>query len=375
MRTIRFLLRKEFLQIFRDSTMLRMLLLLPVVQLLILSSAATFEIREGKLWAVDLDQTKASRGLLQSIEASGRFVFVGSSVSMGPADAAILDRDASAIVRIPADFQRDLTRQLSAPVQLVFDAEDGAAAGVQLSYLEQILHRYSTELGRRVSIKRMGRATSVPSLEVRHRGWFNPRFQYYDYMVPGILVLLVTVIAMAITAMNIVREKEIGTLEQLNVTPVTRWQFVASKLIPFWIIALFDLALGLAVARVVFHIPFEGSLLLVGVSALSYLFVALGIGLWISTVVETQQQAMFIAFTINMVYLLMSGMFTPFESMPHWAQLVAQLSPVKHFIEIMRTVLVRGGDWNAIATPFAVLTVYGVVVFTLSIRQYSKTTS
>jgi len=375
MRTVRFLLRKEFRQIFRDPTMLRMLLLLPVIQLLILSSAATFEIRQGKVWAVDLDQTPVSRGLLERIEASGRFIFVGSSMSMEPADAAVLRRDASVILRIPHDFQRDLARTRSAPVQLVFDAEDGAAAGVQLSYLEQILQRYSVELGQEIPLSTAGLARTGPRLEVRHRGWYNPYFQYYDYMVPGILVLLVTVIAMAITAMNIVREKEIGTLEQLNVTPVTRTQFVASKLIPFWIIALFDLALGLVVARLVFNIPFEGSLAVVAVSAVSYLFVALGIGLWISTVVETQQQAMFIAFTINMVYLLMSGMFTPFESMPAWAQFVAQFSPVKHFIEIMRTVLVRGGGWEAVAVPLTVLTVYGIAIFTLSIRQYSKTSS
>jgi ABC-2 type transport system permease protein len=172
--------------------------------------------------------------------------------------------------------------------------------------------------------------------------------------------------------MNIVREKEIGTLEQLSVTPVTKGQFIASKLIPFWIIALVDLALGLVLARLVFSIPIEGSLLVVAVSAVAYLFVALGIALWISTVVETQQQAMFIAFSVNMIYLLMSGLFTPFRSMPDWAQALGQLSPVKHFIQIMRTVLVRGGGWEAVALPLGVLVVYGAVVFSLAIRQFSK---
>jgi ABC-2 type transport system permease protein len=198
---------------------------------------------------------------------------------------------------------------------------------------------------------------------------------YTDYMVPGILVLLVTIVSLAIMSMNIVREKEIGTLEQINVTPVTRGQFIAGKLLPFWIIALVDLALGLVVARLVFQIPLEGPLAVIVVGALVYLFVTLGIGLWISTVVETQQQAMFISFTVNMVFLLMSGLFTPVASMPGWARIVAELSPVKHFIEVMRAVLLKGAGFAETALPLAILAGMGAVVFTLAVRQHSKTTA
>ena len=375
MRTVRFLLRKEFRQIFRDRTMLRMLLGVPILQLLVLSSAATFEVREGRVWAVDQDQSPASRGLLTRIQGSGRFAFSGSSMSMDAADRALLERDASVIVRIPTGFGRDLARTGSADMQLVFDAEDGAQAGILQSYLGRIIQRYAAELSGSIGVRgASGAALPAGFVDVRPRGWYNPELSYYDYMVPGILVVLVTIIAMSITSMNIVREKEIGTLEQLNVTPVTRSQFIASKLLPFWVIALFDLAVGLVVARWVFDIPIEGSLFVVAVSAFAYLFVALGIGLWISTVVDTQQQAMFIAFSVNMVYLLMSGLFTPFTSMPDWAQLIGQLSPVKHFIEIMRAVLVRGAGFEAVMTPLLVLTVYGLVVFGLSIRQFSKVT-
>jgi len=369
MRILGFILRKEFKQIFRDRAMLRMLIAMPVIQLVILSSAATFEVRQGRAWFVDLDQSTVSRGLVQKVLASGRFVAAGSSLTMTEANDALLGRKAGVVVRIPRDFERDLAVG-PAEVQLVFDAEDGAAAGVLQSYLAAILRDYETELGRRIPSR-----VTPADVHVRFRGWFNPLLDYNDYMVPGILVLLVTIIAMSITAMNIVREKEIGTLEQLNVTPITRGQFIAGKLIPFWLISLFDLALGLVVARVVYGIPLEGSLWLVFASAVLYLLVALGIGLWISTLVETQQQAMFIAFAVNMVYLLMSGLFTPISSMPHWAQICAQLSPGKHFIEIMRTVLIRGGGIEAIAMPVAVLAVYGTVVFTLAVRQYSKTTT
>ncbi len=371
MRTVRFLVRKEFRQILRDTTMLRMLLVVPVIQLLILSSAATFEVKEGRIWIVDLDRSTTSRGLVDRVVASGRFTVAGSSASMEPAEHALLDRDAQVVLRIPADFQRELVRTAHGRVQLVLDAQDGAAAGILHTYLTRILEGYAAELGGEI---RPALAGGAP-LEVRHRGWYNPELAYTDFMVPGILVLLVTIVSLAIMSMNIVREKEIGTLEQLNVTPVTRGQFVAGKLIPFWIIALVDLCLGLVVAKLVFDVPMEGSLALIFLGAVIYLFVTLGIGLWISTVVETQQQAMFISFTVNMIFLLMSGLFTPIASMPGWAQMLAQLSPVKHFIQVMRSVLIKGAGLAETALPLTVLAVYGMVVFTLAVRQHSKTTA
>jgi ABC-2 type transport system permease protein len=191
-------------------------------------------------------------------------------------------------------------------------------------------------------------------------------------MVPGILVQLVTVVGTLMTAMNIVREKEIGTLDQLSVTPLSQSAFMAAKLIPFWIIALVELTLGLLVARFVFHIPMLGSIPLVFATAAIYLIAALGIGLFISTLVETQQQAMFVTFFIVMIYLLMSGLFTPVRSMPDWAQWLAQLNPVKHFIEIMRAVLLKGATARDIARPVGILAAFGVAVLTLAVRQYGR---
>ena len=382
MRTILFLLRKEFLQIRRDPAMLRLLLVVPIMQLLVLSSAATFEIREAHTYLVDEDRSSASRGLEDRLVASGRFRFVTSSSSMALANDALLGRDASVIVHVPAGFERDLVRRHTATVQFIFDAEDGAAAGVLRSYASRIVAAYSAELGRELRPTRAAEnfadrdpGAGVGRLDVRTRSWYNPTSDYAHYMVPGILVLLVTIVATAISSMNIVREKEIGTLEQLNVTPVTRTQFIASKLLPFWIIALVDLALGLAVGTLVFDLPIAGSLPLVFAAALVYLVAALGIGLWVSTLVETQQQAMFLSFAINMVYLLMSGLFTPIESMPEWAQWVAEISPVKHFIVIMRAVLVKGADFAAVQVPLFVLAAYGAAVLTLAVGQYRKTST
>lgn len=382
MRTLLFLLRKEFLQIRRDRAMLRLLLAMPVIQLLVLSSAATFEVRRAPTYLVDLDGSATSRGLVQRMVASGRFEVAERSASMARANDALLDRRASLVVHLPHGFERDLVRTGVAPVQLVFNAEDGAAAGVLQSYASRILASYSAELGRElrptVAAVRAGEAAPAPgaaSIDLRTRGWFNAELDYRDYMVPGILVLLVTMVATAMAAMNIVREKELGTLEQLNVTPIGKGQFIASKLLPFWVISLADLALGLAVGKLVFGIATRGSLLLVFGAATVYLAAALGIGLWVSTVAETQQQAMFISFAMNMVYMLMSGLFTPLNSMPVWAQWVAEASPVKHFVVIMRAVLVKGADLSAVQAPLLLLAAYGAAVLTLSVRNYSKTTA
>jgi ABC-2 type transport system permease protein len=368
MRILRFLLRKEFTQILRDKLMLRQMLLMPIVQLLILASAATFEVKTARLYVVDLDRSETSRGLVDRIRASGRFKIVGSSVSMELADKAILSRDAGMILHIPADFERDIVRTRGAPVQLVFNAEDGAAAGITNSYAQQIIAAYGRELGTELHPIVVDR----PPMEVRSRGWYNAERNYRDYMIPGILVQLVTVVGTLLTAMNIVREKEIGTLDQLNVTPVPRSAFIAAKLIPLWTIALVELTLGLLVARFIFGVPMIGNVALVFLSAAVYLIAALGIGLWVSTIAETQQQAMFVTFFIVMIYLLMSGLFTPIRSMPDWAQWMTQVNPVKHFIGIMRAVLLKGAGFADIIQPLSVLAVFGAAVLALAVKQYAK---
>ena len=366
MRTLGFLLRKEFLQIFRDRFMVRIMIMMPIVQLLLLSSAATFEVKRAQMYVVDRDHSAASRGLVDRLRASRRFVVAGASPSMALADDAMLARRVGLIVGIPADFEHDLVHTGAARVQLVLNAEDGAAAGVTRSYASQVIAAYANE--------RAGAngAAAHPVLDVQTRGWYNLALDYRDYMVPGILVQLVTVVGTLLTAMNIVREKELGTLDQLSVTPLAQGTFIAAKLIPLWALALLELALGLLVARFVFHVPMRGSLVLVFLAAAIYLVAALGIGLFVSTLVSTQQQAMFVTFFIIMIYLLMSGLFTPIRSMPDWAQMLAQLNPVMHFIGVMRAVLLKGATLADVARPIGVLALFGVVVLSLAVRQYGR---
>jgi len=371
MRTLWMLLRKEFLQIVRDRFMLRQIIMMPIVQLVILSSAATFEVKTARVYVVDRDHSATSRALVDRLQASGRFVATDVSPSMARADDAMLARRVEMILSIPGEFERDIVRDRSASVQLVLNAENGAAAGVTQSYAAQIIRAYATELGARLRPE----LRVSPEVEVRARGWYNPDQNYRDYMIPGILVQLVTVIGTLLTAMNIVREKEIGTLEQLSVTPLGRGTFIAAKLIPLWAIALLELTLGLIVAKFLFDVPMVGSIALVFAAAAVYLVAALGIGLFVSTLAHTQQQAMFVTFFILMVYLLMSGLFTPIRSMPEWAQWLAEINPVKHFIGIMRAVMLKGAGVAEVVRPISILAVYGALVLTLAVRQYGKQTA
>jgi ABC-2 type transport system permease protein len=369
LQVLRALLRKEYLQIFRDKVMLRQMIVMPFIQLLILSSAATFEVKTARMYLVDQDHSTASRGLVDHLRASGRFAVTGASQSMDLANDAILSRNAGMILNVPHDFEKDIVRTRSAKVQLIFNAEDGALAGVTNSYAQQIIAEYSRTLG--ATLHPM--VIESPSIEIRTRGWYNQELDYKDYMIPGILVQLLTLIGTLLTAMNIVREKELGTLDQLNVTPISRSAFIAAKLIPLWTIALVELAIGLVVARLVFDVPMRGSITLVFFASSVYLVVALGIGLYVSTTVETQQQAMFVSFFLMLVYLLMSGLFTPVRSMPNWAQWMAEVNPVKHIIDIMRAVMLKGANIVDIARPLAILAFSGVLILTLAVRQYAKT--
>jgi ABC-2 type transport system permease protein len=380
-RRILFLAHAEVLHVIRDRATLAQVLIFPIVQLLILSNAATFAIRDTPTYVVDLDRTSVSRGLVERLTASGHFRILGASASPDLADEALLAGRVTMAVIIPHDFERSLVRTGTAAVELSLNAEKGSAAGIVNAYASRILASYSSELATRFHTDVRAASppegglhvpVSGPRIDASVRSWYNPTLNYQHYMVPAILVALVTLIGTLLTAQNIAREKELGTLEQLNVTPITRGQFIAAKLLPFWVLGLLELGLGLLVGVAVFGVPMRGSLvLLFGVAAV-YLAVALGIGLWISTLVDTQQQAMFVTFFIMNVYLLMSGLFTPIDSMAPWVQAVSQLNPVRHFVTISRAVLVKGAGLREIARPFALLAAYAVVVLTFAIRQYKK---
>src|SRR5262245_24155215 len=372
MRRILFLARAELLHVVRDRATLAQVLIVPIIQLLILSNAATFQILDTPTYVVDLDRTTASRGLVTRFAASGHFQVTGQSESLDLANESLLRGEVTMVLTIPHQFERSLVRDGGAPVELSVNAEKGSAANIVQSYAASIISAYAVELTGSAKAMPM---RGVPRIDLRTRYWYNATLNYKHYMVPGILVALVTLIGTLLTAQNIAREKELGTLEQLNVTPITRGQFIAAKLLPFWVLGLLDLAIGLIVGRIVFGVPMRGSILLLFTSAALYLVVALAIGLFISTLVETQQQAMFVTFFVMNVYLLMSGLFTPIDSMAPWVQVVSQLNPVRHFVTIARAILIKGAGLAEIARPLIILAAYGAIMLALAVRHYSKRTA
>jgi ABC-2 type transport system permease protein len=374
MRTIFFLVRKEFLQIFRDHTTVAQIFIIPVVQLLVLSNAATFDLKQTRVLVVDEDRTTVSSGLVRRLEGGRQFRVIQEAPTDRGVEAALLNREVTAVIHIPRRFEQNLVQHRRATVQLVLNAEEGAATGIVQSNANAILADYARELSLTLPGASRHPARAAP-LDLRTQRWFNPTRNYKHYMVPALLVALTTIIGLLLTAQNITREYELGTLEQLNVTPMTKVQFIAGKLIPFWLISLVIFSIGLAIGKLVFGIPMRGNLLLVYLALMVYLIVVLGLGLWISTITRTQQQAMFVAFFVILIFLLMGGLFTPLDSMPDWARAVAQANPVKHFVVIMRAVLVRGAGLETIAPPLLWLAAGGIAVLTLAVRRYRKSTA
>jgi ABC-2 type transport system permease protein len=376
MRTVFFLVRKEFLQIVRDHTTMVQIFMIPVVQLLVLANAATFDLKRTRLMVIDEDRTTVSAGLVRRLEAGRQFRVVRDVPNTSEVERSLLEREATAVIHIPRRFEDDLVRRGRATVQLVLNAEEGAATGIVQSSANAILAAYAAELDHTLPrVRTSWRAARAAPLDLRTQRWFNPTRNYKHYMVPALMVALTTIIGLLLTAQNITREYELGTLEQLNVTPMTKIQFIAAKLIPFWLISMVIFTIGLVIGRLVFGIPMRGSLLLIYLAAVVYLIVVLGLGLWISTITRTQQQAMFVAFFVILMFLLMSGLFTPVESMPDWAQLVAQANPVKHFVFVMRAVLIKGAGLDTVARPILGLAVAGAGILTLAVHRYRKSTA
>lgn len=373
MRTILVMMRKEFLQVFRNRAMLPVLFVMPLIQLLVLAFAVTYEIKDTPLSLVDDDRSAVSQLLVEKLEASGYFTVSSRPPTLDSAGEDLLRGETDMILGIPRGFESDLRTVGVGRIQIILDAQDGAAAGVVLAYASQIIASVNREI--QVDFVEAGTGNRATGIRIVPRHWYNPALDYQTFMVPGILVILVTMIGTVLSAMNVVLEKEIGTIEQLNVSPIRKSEFLVAKLLPFWLIALAELAVGLVVARIVFRIPMLGSLPLLFSLSGVYLMVMLGVGLWISTITETQQQAMFVAWFIMVVFILMSGLFTPIEAMPSWAQAVTRLNPIAYFIEIMRRVLLKGAGFREVQVQFWSLVAYAVVTLSLAVRQYRKVTA
>lgn len=377
MRIVLFLVQKEFLQIFRNKTMLPLLLVMPVVQTLLLSFAANYEIKDLTLVVVDHDHSPTSQQLAAKLGASGYFR-INQVATAAQADHQMADDRADMILEIPTNFERDLVREGTAPLSLNANAINATKAGLGMGYASSIIRDFNTAFSekwapRLASLEVSSTSTSaVQQINVTYSNWYNPRLDYKTFMVPGILGEIVALIICFLTALNIVREREIGTIEQLNVTPLKKWQFILGKLLPFWLLSLVMMIIGLTVGKLVFDIPMLGSLGLVFAYTAIFTPCMLGLGFLISNFSDSQQQAMFTAWFFLIIFILMCGLFTPVTSMPDWAQVLNKINPVAYFVEFMRLVLLKGAGFADIKTNFYTVLAYAFSVNALAVWTYRK---
>lgn len=370
MRMLRFLLRKELVQIYRDPAIIRILFIMPMIQLLILPLAADYEIKNINLGVVDRDHSEYSRKLVNKITSSGYFRLRDYSPTFNQGLHAIELDKTDLILEIPSHFERDLVKENQATLFVDVDAVNGVKAGLGGAYIQQIIQDYNQDV--RMQWIQSPKFNPQPTIEVTSSDWYNPHMNYRVFMVPGILVMLVTMIGSSFAANNIVREKEMGTIEQINVSPIKKWQFILGKLIPFWMLALTVLTMGLIIARMVYGIVPLGHYLTIYVFATIYLLAILGLGLLLSTYAQTQQQSMLVSFFVTMIFNLLSGLYTPIESMPAWAQMITMFNPVSYFIEVMRMVMLKGSGLADIKSQIFALVGFAVFFNGWAILNYRK---
>lgn len=370
MRTLLFLLEKEFRQIFRNRAILRMIFIMPLVQLMVLPWAADYEVRNINLAVVDHDNSTYSRQLISKIGSSGYFKIASYGNSYSGAMKEVEHNNADLILEIPPAFEHDVVKENEASLFIALNAINGVKANLGGSYLKTVIQDYNNEV--RTEWIQYPRFPLETSIDIRPLNWYNPLQDYKYFMVPGILVILITLVGTFLTALNIVKEKEIGTIEQINVTPIKKHHFILGKLIPFWILGLIILSIGLIITWLAYGILPEGSFFTIYVFAALFLAAVLGLGLLISTISHTQQQAMLISFFIMMVFILLGGLYTPIESMPLWAQWISKINPVTYFIEVMRLVMLKGSDLYEIRNHVGIMAGFAIVLNTWAVINYKK---
>lgn len=372
MRTLKFLLKKEFRQIFRNKALLPMIFMMPVIQLLVMPLAADYEIKNINISIVDHDHSSYSAQLISKITASGYFRLKGFNDSYQEAFRQIENNESDLILEIPSKFENNLAIRNQEKLFIAVNAINGVKASLGGQYLTKIIADFNQDV--RLKWITPNRYAPAPTIEVVSSNWFNEWLKYPHFMVPGILVTLVTMVGVYMCSLNIVKEKEIGTIEQINVTPIKRHHFILGKLIPFWFIGIFIFSVSLfVVARLVYGIVPQGNILILYLYLFVFLIAVLGIGLLISTYSETQQQAMSLAFFVMMIFMLMSGLFTPIDGMPEWAIWIARLNPVTHFIEVMRMVVLKGSGLMDIKNHLLATTGFAIFFNGWAILNYKKT--
>ena len=366
---IKFLIEKEFKQLLRNSFLPKMILIFPCMIMILMPWAANLEIKNINLNIVDNDHSVLSRRLVDKIGASTYFRTTALPDTYNEGLRSIEIGSADIILEIPRDFEKSWMTGNSPRLLVAVNAVNGTKGGLGGSYLSSIINDYTRELQSESPTKAMSAGMGLPRIGISTQNLYNPNLNYKLFMVPALMVMLLTMICGFLPALNVVGEKEVGTIEQINVTPVSKLTFILAKLIPYWLI-------GFIVLTICFFLAW-----LLNISVLKplkypfavvFLFVVSGFGLVISNHSATLQQAMFVMWFFMLILMLMSGLFTPVHSMPEWAQLIAALNPLKYFVEVMRTIYLRGGGIVELLPQLGALMAFAVFFNLWAVRSYRK---
>jgi ABC-2 type transport system permease protein len=369
MQRLRVLVWKEFLELRQDPRLFGLVVVAPIVQLTMLGYAATTDVRDVPVVVADGDRTAASRELARRFDASRNFTVIDTMTTTAEIEPYLEEGRAWLALAIPAGYGADVRAHRPVTVQVIADGTDSNSTTVALGYATSLVGGYAQELAQTSGLE----VRSTTGIDARIRIWFNPQLESRHFMIPGVLALVLLVVTANLAAMAIVREKELGTLEQLNVTPLRRWELIAGKLLPYGVIAMVDVVLVVAVAVFWFEVPLRGSFALLLAMSLLYVLCTLSLGLLISTISETQQQAMMTAtffFLTPMIYL--SGFIFPIENMPAMIQPFTYLIPLRYFLVIVRGIFLKGIGLELLWPQAAALAAWGTIVLSLAVARSRK---
>ena len=373
MKSILHFVKKEFLQFKRDPRMYSLIIFSPVIQLTLLGLAANLDVDHVRTIIYDQDRSVTSRNYIERFTGSGYFYIENYVDSYEKVTKEIDYGNALLALVIPPDFEKKVNRRETAKVQVILNGSDGNSANIAAGYIQSITASFSKnilmDLMHRQGIGNFSAGTLTPEVRV----WYNPALKTRNFMVPVIVGLLLSIITLILTSLAVVKEKEIGTLEQLIVTPLKPFQIIIGKLIPFVILGFFAVVIILASMRFVFDISVKGDLLFLFISSFLYILSTLGLGLFVSTISKTQQQAMMIAiFTVMMPMIFLSGFAFPIENMPQVIQYISYIIPLRYFINIIRGVIIKGIGFNELWLEATILLVMGVLILALSAWRFKK---
>lgn len=372
MGTLKYLIEKEFKQTLRNSIIPKLIVGYPIMVMLIFPWAINFEVKNIKVSVVDHNNSTYSQRLIQKVDASKYFIINNITPNYNEAMIDIEQSVADIILEIQPSFDKDIVKNRTAEVMLSANSVNGTRGLLGNAYLSQILNDYSSELRSELAYKGMPSRQKMSYISVVPQYKFNENLDYKVFMIPALMVMMVTLICGILPALNIVSEKENGTIQQINVTPVNKYQFILAKLIPYWIIGFIILSIAFVVVGLLYGIWPAGGFLPLYVSSLIFIIGISGLGLIISNYSETLQQAMFLAFFFILIIILLSGLFTPIASMPKWAQIVAHSNPLSYFMEIMRMIYLKGSSYSGIAAPLLSLLGFAFGFNLWAVLSYSK---